>query len=311
MIIDSHVHLAAEGWYTRNVVIRGIQMSLAAMAKSTGEYPDAEELVDSMMPLSSDSTGEKLVARMDAVGVGKSCIFAVDLGLVDTEPDVAIEEQNRMIGEAAKRFPDRLIPFFTVDPRRPGGLEMFRRGVEDWGMRGLKLHPGAGFYPYDLVVYPFYEKCMEYDIPVLFHTGVLPGPMKSRFARPLNVDDVAADFPDLPIIMAHVANEMWEEALGVAGVKPNIYFDISGWQMPFNSRPQHFYRMLRAVLDKVGPWRVFFGSDSPGYDLLCPFDRWVKALVDPDLGSCPEISFTAGEIDTVMGKAAAKLLILQ
>jgi predicted TIM-barrel fold metal-dependent hydrolase len=310
MIIDSHVHLIGESWNTRQVFIGIARMYAAIMGKETGQLSDPEALVDNLSPVLRDTTGERLVADMDVAGVDKSCIFALDYGLATGEPEVFIEEQNRMIAEATVRFPDRLVPFFTIDPRRLEGLDMFRRGVEDWGMRGLKLHPTTGYYPYDPVTYPFYEKCLEYGIPVLFHTGSEPAPMKFRFAQPIYIDDVAADFPDLPIIMAHVGSELWEEALMVASVKPNIHFDISGWQVAFSSHPQKFYRMLRTVLDTVGPWRVFFGSDGPYLNVLSPLDRWVKALTEPDLSSCPEVSFKPEEIEIILGKSFARLLKL-
>jgi predicted TIM-barrel fold metal-dependent hydrolase len=311
MIIDSHVHLVAEGWAKRSVFVGMARMAVAPMGKATGEYPDPEELIDNLLPVLSDSTGEKLVAAMDGAGVDMSCIFAMDYGFALGDTEVSIEEQNRMIAEAAKRFPDRFIPFFTVDPRRSEGLEMFQRFVEEEGMKGLKLHTATGYYPYDPVVYPYYEKCREYGIPVLFHTGTQPAPLKFRYCLPVYVDDVAADFPDLPIIIAHVSHRMWEEALAVASVKPNIYFDISNWQTVFNNHPQEFYRTLRAILDEVGPWRVFFATDGPYLNVLCPLDTWVKAVKEPDLSSCPDVSFTQEEIDAVMGDAFARFMKLE
>ena len=310
MIIDSHVHLVGMDWIDRSFFIGMGKVATAPMGKATGVYPDAEELINNLMPLLEDTTGEKTVANMDQAGVDKSCIFAVDYGLQAGEPPISMEEQNRLIREAASRFPDRLLPFFTIDPRRPEALDLFKRGVEEWGMKGLKLHPTSGYFPYDPVVYPFYEKCMDYKIPVLFHTGTQPAPMKFRFSQPINVDDVAADFPDLPIIMAHVSHGLWEEALLVAEIKPNIYFDFSGWQMKFLSHPAEFYRMLRSVIDQVGPWRVFFGTDGPYLNVLCPWGDWVKAVTEPDLTACPGISFTPEETEIIMGKAFARLLNL-
>jgi uncharacterized protein len=311
MIIDSHVHLVGKDWIDRSFFIGTGRVAVAPMGKETGIYPDAEALVDNLTPLIEDTTGEKTIANMDEAGVDKSCIFTVDYGLLAGEPVLSMEEQNKLIVEAAARFPDRLIPFFTVDPRREGGLDLFKRAIEDWGMKGLKLHPTSGYFPYDPVVYPFYEKCMDYSIPVLIHTGSQPAPLKFRFAQPINVDDVAADFPDLPIIMAHVAHSMWQEALLVAEIKPNIYFDFSGWQMRFLSHPAEFYRMLRAVIDQIGPWRVFFGTDGPYYNVLCPWGTWVKAITEPDPGVCPEVSFTPEEAEIIMGKAFARLMNLE
>ncbi len=308
MIIDNHVHLVDEGWVHSDFLLGMAKLATAPMGKATGDYPDAQALVDNLMPVLYDASGEKLIAGMDQAGVDMSCIFAVDYGLATGEPGVSIEDQNRMIADAAKRHPDRLIPFFTVDPRREGAPDMFSRAVEDWGMKGLKLHPTSGFYPYDESCYPLYEKCMEYSLPVIFHTGSQPSPLKFRFSQPICVDDVAADFPDMPIIMAHAGHALWEEALLVAGVKRNIYFDISGWQMAFTNHPGDFYTMFRRLLDDVGPWRVFFGTDGPYLNLICPLENWVKAVMEPDLSGFPEISFTREEKEIVAGKAFAKLI---
>jgi predicted TIM-barrel fold metal-dependent hydrolase len=145
-------------------------------------------------------------------------------------------------------------------------------------------------------------------MPVVVHTGSQPAPMKFRFARPIYLDDVAADFPELKIIAAHVGHAMWEEAVLLAGIKTNIYFDFSGWQIAFNEHPGDFYRMLRRVIDDVGPWRVFFGTDGPYLDILCPIDKWMKAVIEPDLSSAPEVSFTKEETDIIMGNSFARLL---
>jgi uncharacterized protein len=308
MIIDNHFHLVDEGWHDRSVFIGQARVVTSMIGKTTGDYPDPTELVKNLLPVLSDTTGEKLVAGMDAAGIDKTCIFAHDTGRQAGEPAVPIEEQNRIVGKAAARLPDRLVSFFSIDPRRDGALELFKKGIEDWGMKGLKLHPTAGFYPYDPACYPFYEKCVEYGIPVIFHTGSQPAPMKFRFTQPIHVDDVAADFPDLPIIMAHVGHQLWQEALMVAGIKSNIYFDFSGWQLFLNSHPQEFYRMLRRVIDDIGPWRVFFGTDGPYLNAVCPVEKWVQTIMEPDLSSCPEVSFTDEEKRIIMGDAFARLL---
>lgn len=125
------------------------------------------------------------------------------------------------------------------------------------------------------------------------------------------MDGVAADFPYLPIIMAHVSHHLWEEALTVAIVKPNVYFDISNWQMVFNNHPGEFYRRLRAVLDGVGPWLVFFATDGPYLNVILPIDVWVKGIKEPDLSSRTDVSFTQEEIDAVMGIAFAHLMNLE
>ncbi len=308
MIIDSHVHLVDQGWIQEEFFLNMSRIVATNMGKQSGEYPDAQILLEGLKERVLDPTGDNLIEDMDNAGVDRSCIFAVDYGLAAGEPEVSIMEQNRAIAQAVQRYPHRLLGFFAIDPRRPEATEMFSLGVEDWGMQGLKLHPSVGYYPYEEVVYPLYEKCREYNVPVLIHTGNQPGPMKSRFCRPLYVDDVAADFPDLPIIMAHCGHHWWEEALLVCSVKPNCYVDISGWQRDFLQNPTSFYRILRDILDALGPWRVFFATDGPYLNVLCPMEQWVNAIKEPDLSSCPEISFSQEEIQIMMGKAFARLL---
>ena len=127
MIIDSHVHLIGEGWNVRRVFLGIARMYAASMSKDVGEMPDPEAIVDSVLPVLSDTTGEKLVAAMDTAGVDKSCIFALDYGLATGEPEVLIEDQNRMIAEAGRRFPDRRFSCSAQRNRAPSAPPMTAR----------------------------------------------------------------------------------------------------------------------------------------------------------------------------------------
>jgi uncharacterized protein len=308
MIIDSHVHLLGEGWVHHDFLLGSAKMVTAMSTKTTGDYMDPEEVVRNVAPALYDTTGEKLIPQMDAAGVDVSCVFTVDYELATGPPGVSIWEQNLAVADACRRYPDRLVSFFAVDPRRENAVEMFSRAIEEWGMKGLKFHPTSGYYPYEEFCYPLYQKCVDYGVPVIIHAGSQPAPLKFRYTRPIYIDDVAADFPDLKIIMAHVGHQLWEEALLVASVKTNVFFDFSGWQITYNSHPADFYRMLRRILDDVGPWRISFGTDGPYLNLLCPLDAWVKAVLEPDLSTCPEISFERGELDIIMGTSFARLV---
>jgi uncharacterized protein len=311
MIIDSHAHLIAEGWSHERSTLAYAGVVARTMGKTSGEYPDAQQLAKAIAPMGYDPTGEKLIASMDKAGVDMACVFTVDHGLATGEPEVSIEEQNRIVAEATKRFPDRLISLFAVDPRREKAPEMFSRAVEEWGMKGLKLHPTSGYYPNVEVCYPLYEKCMEYGLPVLTHTGGIFAPLKCIYTSPAHLDCVAADFPELPIIAAHAGMAYWLELLMVAMHKPNVYLDFSALETLMVAHPDEFYPRLRRFIDDLGPWRVFFGSDSPLFNFICPLDSWVKAFSDPDLSSCPDVSFTDEEKEIVMGKAFARLVGIQ
>jgi predicted TIM-barrel fold metal-dependent hydrolase len=308
MRIDAHAHLVDRGWINDSFFLGLSRITAATLSKDTGIGPDAVQLMELMMPAFADRTGEQLVRTMDEGGIDKTVICAIDFGYLAHHARVPIQEQNQAVAEAAEKYADRLIPFFAVDPRRPEAVEWFERAIEDWKVRGLKLHPAVGFNPGDPECHPLYETCMEHDLPVLIHSGSQPAPFRSSFTRPASIDDFAADYPTLKIIMAHVGHNWWEEALLVGSVKPNVHFDFSGWQRAYRQRPELFYRMLRRLLDEVGPWRVFFGTDGPYLNALCPVRDWVAAVESPDLSSCPDITFSDDEKKIIMGESFERLI---
>ncbi|MGH3251958.1 MAG: amidohydrolase family protein, partial [Trebonia sp.] len=134
--------------------------------------------------------------------------------------------------ERAKDHADILIPFGSVDPARGAeAVRMAQRQIEA-GARGFKFHPSSqAFLPNDRSVYPVYEVIQEAGLPALFHTGQTGagagtrggGGIRLSYSNPSHLDDVAVDFPDMPIILAHPSVPWQEEALSVATHKPQVY----------------------------------------------------------------------------------------
>ncbi|WP_442574129.1 amidohydrolase family protein [Microbacterium sp. F51-2R] len=179
------------------------------------------------------------------------------------------------IAEGAARNNDVLIPFGSVDPHRHDAVERARRLVAEHGVRGFKFHPTVqGFDPSDERHYPLYEAIQDAAVPALFHTGQtgigagLPGGRGLRLglSNPMLLDPVAADFPELQIIMAHPSVPWQDEALSVATHKHNTWIDLSGWS------PKYFPETLVRAANSYLKTRVLFGSDFP---LLTP-DRWQR-----------------------------------
>jgi len=272
------------------------------------------ERVRQRLPDIWDLTGERLLRDMDEAGVDMVMIMPVDWGLVPAFKDSTMDiwEQHQLHADVARRHPDRMVAFACFDPRRPNAVEMLDRAVNDLGMVGLKIHPAAGFFPNDPVAYLMYEKALELGIPVMVHTGPEPKPLYSRHCQPVYVDDVAADFPELTIILAHAGlSAWWQEAAGVASVAPNVYLDISGWQVMARLRPLEFYTALRSLINTVGARRILWGSDYPALRLLMSAAAWAKALTDPpEVARSHGISFTAEEIAAIMGENATRVLRL-
>lgn len=182
---------------------------------------------------------------------------------------------NQEIAEKAAEHADILIPFASVDPAKgKAGARLFRRLVEEHGMRGIKFHPGTqGFAPNDRTAYPLLEVAQELGVPAIFHTGQTGigagmrggGGIRLRLCDPMLLDDVAIDFPDLTIIMAHPAFPWQDSALAVANHKPNVHIDLSGWS------PKYFPPQLIRYANTLLQDKVLFGSDYP---LITP-DRWL------------------------------------
>ena len=307
MIVDVHAHLMGE-----EVPGKAFWDGFTRLAATqTGR---SEERIRQRLPDIWDLTGEQLIADMDAAGVDTVMVMPVDWGLVPAfrESTMDIWQQHELHAEVAKKYPGRMVTFACFDPRRPNAVEMLERAVKELGMIGLKIHPAAGFFPNDRVVYPMYEKALELKIPVMVHTGPEPKPLYSRHCQPVYVDDVAADFPDLNIILAHAGlSAWWQEAAGIASVAPNVYLDISGWQVTARLRPAEFYHILRTLISMVGAHRIMWGSDYPALRLLLSEDAWAKTITDPPAETQEQgFNFTPEEVSAIMGDNAARILRL-
>ncbi len=186
-------------------------------------------------------------------------------------------DSNDWVASFAHNYPETFIAFGCVDPwRGKMAVKEVERAAKELGMRGIKFLPMTQeFYPNEHRFYPIYEKMVELDLIAMFHTGTtgvgagLPGGggIRLKYTKPIPyIDDVAADFPDLTIIMAHPAFPWQDEQLAVLVHKPNVYMDISGWS------PKYFSPNLIQYASTLLKHKVMFGSDYPA---LTP-ERWLR-----------------------------------
>ncbi len=183
---------------------------------------------------------------------------------------------NEAVAQFAADNSDIAIAFASLDPTRgPEAVRDARRLVASGTIRGLKLHPPIQqFFPNDRIAYPLYEVFAEAKLPVLFHTGHSGmgtgmrggGGIRLKYGHPMPIDDVAVDFPDMPIIMAHPSFPWQDEAISVCLHKPQVYIDLSGWS------PKYFSPTLVQYANTLLKHKVLFGSDYPW---LTP-DRWME-----------------------------------
>ena len=168
---------------------------------------------------------------------------------------------DQYVADYVAKQPDKLIGFLSVDPTQEDWQEELRHGHEKLKLRGIKLMPMyAGFRPDDESLYPLWEYATEHALPVLLHTGttfISHAPLECTLPR--HIDPVAIRFPEVKIIMAHLAHPYGGECVAVARKHPNVYADISA----IHYRPFQFYQSLMLV-QEYGIWdKILFGTDYP------------------------------------------------
>ncbi|WP_125133095.1 amidohydrolase family protein [Microbacterium sp. 10M-3C3] len=275
--IDVHVHVEIDG--------HGHGSLPAELAEAASRYFST----DGPRPALDDIAAYYRERSMAAV------VFTVDAETQLGHAPISSEE----IAEGAARHNDVLIPFGSVDPRRPDAVARAEALICDHGVHGFKFHPTVqGFDPSDAAYDALYGTLQDAGVVALFHTGQTgigagtPGGagFLLGLSNPMLLDPVAARFPELQIIMAHPSVPWQDEALAVATHKRNTWIDLSGWS------PKYFPPQLVRYANSLITDRVLFGSDFP---LLTP-DRWLRDVEKTDLK--PEV------MPRILVENAARLL---
>ncbi len=293
-VIDAHVHT-----WTRDIISEKDLEARRIAAKRDGSTPQL------------DSPASSLKKAMDEAGIERAIILPIDSGLNQEMPLTLTEKTDWHVDEI--RGEKSLSTFVGIDPRRgEEGIAELERAVTEKGCIGWKMYPPNGFYPDEDEFYPLYEKAAELGIPILLHQGFTSRYKHVKYARPVYVDKVAADFPKLKIILAHMGVPWVDETLMVAAKNPNVLVDVSGWQMFATRSPQKFFQMIvDAKAFRVFPNRMLWGSDFPLFEHFMKLPEWVsffRKLKIPD--SLMELGYpqvSQEEIEDVMWKNAAKL----
>jgi uncharacterized protein len=197
-------------------------------------------------------------------------IFSVDERLTGRTP-----VPNDEVAAFAAENSDIMVAFASVDPTRgEAAVQEAKRVIAAGSIRAFKLHPLVQqFHANDKLAYPFYEVVNQAKLPVIFHTGHsgigagLPGGggVRLKHGNPMEMDDVAVDFPDMPILLAQPSFPWQDEAISVCLHKPQVYIYLSGWS------PKYFPPTLIQDANTLLKHKMLFGSDYP---LISP-DRWL------------------------------------
>ncbi len=300
MIVDAHCHIWERKW------LKGDMVRLMQSVIDELGIENEESIYD--------GSPDRLIADMDEDGIDKTVVLPLDFEFLYTGGGFSFREFNDFAGECLKRFPERIVAFAGVDPRRGvAAVEELRRCVEEMGFRGLKLWTVTGFVPDDEAYYPLYEEAARLGINVLVHTGLGPGESYLKTCRPVYVDKIAVDFRETNFIMAHVGAPWTDEALAVALKNRNVYVDVSAWQKSHSVFPLAMAQMLSsAKLMHGGMHKVLFGTDWPLFTEIYTQKQWVGCVRDFEhppalqMMGLPEI--TEEDKGLILGGNAARVL---
>ncbi len=294
-VIDAHTHT-----WSRDIISERDKESRRIAAERLGVEP----VLDSPI-----TTLRKAMAASD---VDSAVVLPVDSGF-DQEMPLSLTEKTDWHANEV-RDDENIVTFVGLDPRRGEiGLKELERAVKEKGCRGWKMYPPNGFYPDEKEFDPYYKLCVDLDVPILIHQGFTPRHKHVKYARPVYVDRVAADFPDLKIVLAHVGYPWQDETLMIASKNPNVSVDVSGWQVFASTVPAKVFQMIGdAKILKVFPNRMLFGSDFPLFEYTMTLNKWVEFFTKLQL---PSEFVEQGykqvreeEIEKVMWKNAARII---
>lgn len=172
------------------------------------------------------------------------------------------EIPNDLVADYVRRHPDKLVGFAGVDPADP--QEALREVVQarnELGMRGVGVAPCAqDYHPTDTRAMGVYEKACELGMPVMFHPGIhMATASKLEYAQPVLLDEVAREFPDLKIVVAHMGYPWVAETVALLAKHPNVYSDIS-WLL---HHPWEGYQALLGAHHHGVMAKLLFGSGFP------------------------------------------------
>lgn len=270
MIVDVHTHpfestkvlpkAWLEGWYKTKVATFGEATAKRLMANF-------------------DASVDALLRDMDAAGVDMAVVAHLDYSIYcQQEPEVSVWRANEYLAEMQAKYPDRIIAFVGVDPRRKDAIALLEKAVGEWKVRGIKVMLNCPVT--DEVVQPFMAKMNDLGVPAIFHMGTSPAPHAAKYGNPADLDLLTHRYPGMKVIAAHVAKGYSDLLLAIIKYRAGtIATDISSFQYDYYQSRWHFLLAMREMMDKI-PNSVMMGSDWP-FIIQAPlptYKEWFDAI---------------------------------
>ena len=294
-IQDAHAHLFSRSFFAALARQKGAE-DIAEMVAALGwEVP----------PANNADLAARWVRELDRHGVARTALIA------------SIPGDEASAAEAVRAFPDRFYGYFMLNPLAKGALERAERAFKDFGLQGLCLFPAMQrFSVQDERVAPLFELAAQAPKRVVFvHMGALtvgvraklglPSRFDMRFSNPIDLHRVALDHPGTNFVIPHFGAGYFREALMLADLAPNVYFDTSSsnsWTRYLTPRPS-LVQVFERALEVVGPERLLFGSDSSFFPR-----GWNRAVFLAQCKALESLGLAAQQAQAIFGGNLNRLL---
>lgn len=200
---------------------------------------------------------DAFVKQMDLMGVEKAVIFNLD----EETPSGISGLSNDYYADIVKQYPDRFIGIAGIDPLKGMAAVREVRRCHEIGLRGVAMRPFMfGIPPHHRKMYPVYTACAELDMPIWFHLSINYSTNNMEVERPIYLDTVAQDFPDLKMIAGHGGWPWVNELIGVAWRNKNVYLDFASYMPKHLAKPGSGWESLFHYGNSVLQDRILFGS---------------------------------------------------
>jgi uncharacterized protein len=203
-------------------------------------------------------TPAAFVAMMDEAGLDTALIPAIRMMSYDTK-QMVWDIQEEEVAEVVKQFPGRLHGLAGFNPlEKMNGVRRVERAIRELGFKGVYIHTyGFGIPLNHRLYYPLYAKCVELGVPVSMQVGHSAERMPSEMGRPIYLDDIALDFPELKIVGAHTGWPWTEEMIALAWKHQNVYLGIDA------HHPKYLEPSLVHFMKTRGQDKVLYGTNFP------------------------------------------------
>jgi uncharacterized protein len=273
-IIDAHLHVASTHYLPKEFIDGVVANTARALEANLGLKQSIHQLYSMYESQLQDHDCHQLLQQMDDARIDQAVLLLPDYTYALKGAELTIEEMYHRHHQILIKHPDRFYVFGGVDPRwGEDGFKLFLRGIEEYGFKGLKIYPPCGYSPSDEKLFPYYEICQHFHLPVLMHVGGTSPALQLEYASPMLVESAARKFPNVNFILAHGSTGFTEECVMLCASRPNIYLDIS----TFQKQPvANLYRVFAKGINH----KIIFGTDWPIFRMKGEQKAQLNSLFD-------------------------------